>query len=106
MTDLKDKSTEELQKLIEDAHKQLKVIQRSKRKEVIAKIYELAESVGITVEIKKDGKETTKSASPKQPPKYQNPKNPTQKWSGNGRKPNWIELDDSGKPKDEFLIKE
>jgi DNA-binding protein H-NS len=27
---------------------------------------------------------------PKVLPKYQNPKNPTQKWSGRGRQPHWV----------------
>src|SRR6478672_9155537 len=38
-------------------------------------------------------------------PKYQNPKNPTETWSGRGRKPRWLSpLLRSGKKLDDFRI--
>jgi DNA-binding protein H-NS len=42
---------------------------------------------------------------PKVLPKYQNPKNPTEKWSGRGRQPLWVQAQlKSGKKLDRFLI--
>jgi DNA-binding protein H-NS len=38
-------------------------------------------------------------------PKYQNPANPDETWTGRGVAPKWMqELIDSGRSKDEFLI--
>jgi len=42
---------------------------------------------------------------PKVLPKYQNPKNPAEKWSGRGRQPLWVQAQlKSGKKLDRFLI--
>jgi len=42
---------------------------------------------------------------PKVLPKYQNPKNPAEKWSGRGRQPHWVKAQlESGKKLDRFLI--
>ena len=42
---------------------------------------------------------------PKVLPKYQNPKNPTQKWSGRGRQPHWVRAQlKAGKKLDHFRI--
>jgi DNA-binding protein H-NS len=41
----------------------------------------------------------------KSPPKYRNPANPDQTWSGRGRKPGWItEAEAAGRPVSDFLI--
>jgi DNA-binding protein H-NS len=38
-------------------------------------------------------------------PKYQNPKNPTQKWSGRGKQPHWVRAQlKAGKKLDHFRI--
>ena len=42
---------------------------------------------------------------PKVLPKYQNPKNPTQKWSGRGRQPHWVRAQlKAGKKLEHFRI--
>jgi DNA-binding protein H-NS len=42
---------------------------------------------------------------PKVLPKYQNPKNPTEKWSGRGRQPHWVQVQlKAGKELEHFLI--
>jgi DNA-binding protein H-NS len=42
---------------------------------------------------------------PKVSPKYQNPKNPTETWSGRGRQPRWLSPQlRSGKKLDDFRI--
>ena len=38
-------------------------------------------------------------------PKYQNPKNPAEKWSGRGKQPHWLQAQlRAGKPLEHFLI--
>ena len=103
MTDIKNKSLDELHQLIADAQAQLKIVQRSKQKEVIAKIKELAESIGVTVEIHEDSKDS----SAKVPAKYLHPDDYSKTWSGRGMTPKWLKtLVDSGHSKEEFLIKD
>ena len=42
---------------------------------------------------------------PKVLPKYQNPKNPTQKWSGRGKQPHWVRAQlKAGKKLEHFRI--
>jgi DNA-binding protein H-NS len=42
---------------------------------------------------------------PKVLPKYQNPKNPTEKWSGRGKQPHWVQAQlKAGKKLEQFLI--
>jgi len=42
---------------------------------------------------------------PKVLPKYQNPKNPAEKWSGRGKQPHWVKAQlKSGKKLERFLI--
>jgi DNA-binding protein H-NS len=44
-------------------------------------------------------------AYPKVLPKYQNPKNPTEKWSGRGRQPHWVRAQlKAGKRLEHLLI--
>ena len=42
---------------------------------------------------------------PKVRPKYQNPKNPVEKWSGRGKRPHWVQAQlKAGKKLEHFLI--
>ena len=101
MTDIQNKSKEELLALIAEAQTQLEAIKRSHYKEVIAQIKELAASIGVTIDIH----ETSKPTSAKIPAKFSNPDNPSQTWTGQGMAPNWLkELVKQGHNKDEFLI--
>jgi len=101
MTDIQNKSKEELLALIAEAQTQLEAIKRSHYKEVIAKIKELAASIDVTVDIH----ETSKATSAKIPAKFSNPDNPLQTWTGRGMAPKWLkDLVEKGHNKDEFLI--
>ncbi|MBF0275942.1 MAG: H-NS histone family protein [Nitrospinae bacterium] len=67
--------------------------QEEAKKDLKAKMKAMAEASGMTIEeilgIKKDDAGTGKKRkSPK--PKYQNPNNPSETWSGRGRKPRWL----------------
>jgi DNA-binding protein H-NS len=104
MTDFNKLSETEIQALIDNAEKALKEKQTSKRKEVIAKIKELAASIGVSVEIiegdKKSEKKTGKVAA-----KYRNPADPSKTWTGRGLAPKWMQdLLSSGRDKSEFEI--
>lgn len=44
------------------------------------------------------------SKTNKNPPRYANPNNPKQTWSGYGKKPDWIKTLPEGKTKDDYLI--
>jgi DNA-binding protein H-NS len=101
MTEIQNKSQEELLAIIAEAQTQLEALKRSKYKEVIAQIKELAASIGVTVDIH----EASKAASAKVPAKFRNPDNQSQTWTGRGLAPKWLKaLTDSGHDKNEFLI--
>lgn len=107
LTDLAKLTLDELSKVINDAQKVLAEKQKSERKETIAKIHELAASIGVTVTI--DGaKPTARSSSrkgQKVAAKYKNPQNPAETWTGRGVKPRWLRaLTDAGKKIEDFLI--
>jgi DNA-binding protein H-NS len=105
MTDLNALSESELQNVIEAAEKILKDKQISKRKEVVLKIKELAASIGVLVDIHEGEKSVDKRAS-KVAPKYRNPADFSQTWSGRGLPPKWLQLlIAAGRIKAEFEIK-
>ncbi|MGR8936041.1 MAG: H-NS histone family protein [Gammaproteobacteria bacterium] len=102
--DLEGLSENELHDIIENAEKALKVKQESKRKEVHAQIKELAASIGASVEIHEGDKRSVRKGI-KIAPKYQNPHNPSQKWTGRGVAPKWFQaLLDSGMDKTQLEI--
>jgi DNA-binding protein H-NS len=103
MTNLNTLSPAELQSLIKDAQIALEQKQSGMRKDVIAQIKELADSIGVTVEII-DNKKSKRASGPVSV-KYANPNNPSQKWTGRGMKPKWLQaLVDQGHNLDEFLV--
>ena len=100
MTDIQNKSKEELLALIAEAQTQLEAIKRSHYKEVIAQIKELAVSIDVTVDIH----ETNKPKPTKNPAKFRNPDKPSQTWTGRGLASKWLkELVEKGHNKDEYL---
>ena len=104
MKEIHNKSQDELLAIIAEAQIQLEAIKRSKHKEVIAQIKELAASIGVTVEIHEDTKQASKNAAIVKA-KYRNPDNQSQTWTGRGMAPKWLKaLMDQGHDKSEFLI--
>lgn len=103
---LTEMSEAELNSVIENAKKALKDKHESKRKEVLAKIKELASSIGVNVEL--GGESGAKASSRKGssvPIKYRDPSNPNNKWTGRGMKPKWLrELLDNGRDLKDFEI--
>lgn len=86
--DLEKMSIEQLDALISEAEQQRKKKVDEQRKDAIARMKEIADEVGLRFEIsgEKRARKTTQKASPK----YQNPQNPQEVWSGRGRQPHWV----------------
>jgi DNA-binding protein H-NS len=102
---LNDMSEAELSSVIENAKKALKERQDSKRKEVLAKIKELASSIGVSVEIGDSSAKTSSRKGSSVPVKYRDPANSNNKWTGRGMKPKWLkELLDQGRNLKDFEI--
>ncbi|MGH8549443.1 MAG: H-NS family nucleoid-associated regulatory protein [Methylococcales bacterium] len=94
----------DLEDVIAKAEKELQTRKDKKRKEVLTEIKQLAASIGVMVEISESGRRSSRKGQ-KVPPKYQNPANPLQQWSGRGMKPNWLkELVEKGQTLEEFEI--
>ena len=108
MIDLTNKTPEELQNIIAKAQTQLEEMQRSKYKEVVAQIKELAASVGYTVELTEISPEKSAGSSRKGSKvavKYRNPENPKHQWTGRGMQPKWLrELIEQGRSLEEFSV--
>ena len=104
MTNYQDLSDHELQDVIDNAAKALRERQDHKRKEIIAKINLLADSIGVSVEIHDDGKKSSRKGV-KVPIKYRSPDDPSVTWTGRGVTPKWMQaLIDSGREKSEFEV--
>jgi DNA-binding protein H-NS len=119
--DVSGLSAKELKALIAQAEKQqTKVLTRPKAAAMRAKINQYVKEHGYTIEElygavstassetsrKRTGRKPAKSAGSKVAPKYRNPANPSETWSGRGRQPRWLAaLVQKGKEPSEFLIK-
>lgn len=91
--DLETLSREELHKLIADAQKALKTVDARKLAEAKRAAELAAKEHGFSLdEVYQAAGKGSKGA-----PKYANPTDPSQTWTGRGRKPNWlIEAMDNG----------
>lgn len=97
-------SETDLADVIAKAEKELQARKDKKRKEIISEIKQLAASIGVIVDISEQGRRSSRKGQ-KVPPKYQNPDNPLQQWSGRGMKPNWLKaFIDNGQKIEEFEI--
>lgn len=104
-TEMHHLSEEELANVIANAQRALKSKQHGKRREVISKIKELASSIGVSVEIIDEDKPASSLRGAKVPPKYRNPDNHEETWTGRGMKPRWMQAKiEQGRNPEEFLI--
>lgn len=114
--DLKNLSTKELQALKSRVEKALSRAEKKMKEEALRAAKEAARKFGYSLE------EITDEAAPKKPargkakktagkkskapPKYANPSDPSQKWSGRGRQPAWFKAAiEAGANPDDMLIK-
>lgn len=99
--DLNNLSIQELEKVIADARERIE----EKREEAVARaradIERIAASTGYSVEdLLGMGKSRTRAGTRKVvADKYRNPRDPSQSWSGRGKRPRWLQelLDQGGK---------
>lgn len=99
--DLNNLSIQELEKVIADARERIE----EKREEAVARaradIERIAASTGYSVEdLLGMGKSRTRVSTRKVvADKYRNPRDPSQSWSGRGKRPRWLQelLDQGGK---------
>lgn len=104
MTDYQKLSESELQAVIDSAEKALKNIQANKRKDVIARIKELAASIDVVVEIHEDDKRSVRKGV-KVPVKYRHPEESEKTWTGRGVMPKWLKaLINAGHDRSEFEV--
>ena len=78
--------------------------QEAARKAALAQIKELAAGLGMTVKdlLASQGK---RGAGPKGEPKYRNPDNPEQTWTGKGTRPGWfVAAQERGIAREDMLI--
>ncbi|OUD15457.1 H-NS family nucleoid-associated regulatory protein [Thioflexithrix psekupsensis] len=85
----------ELQDLIEVQDKVaelLKSRQKEEKKSLIEQIREMADKAGLEIDnvVWADEIKRKQKSRKLYPPKYYNPQNPTQTWTGLGRQPSWI----------------
>ena len=99
--DLAKMSDEELKDLENAIRRERVRRENARKKEAEKKIKEIAAAAGLSVEI---ASAPSKGKAPKGalPPKYRNPDDPTQTWSGRGKRPAWFKaaLDKGIKPED------
>jgi DNA-binding protein H-NS len=107
MIDFQNMNEKELQAIIEKAEKALRLLQNNKRKDVMAKMRELAASINVSVEIvESDNKLTERKGSPV-PVKYRHPDDAEKTWTGRGVMPTWLKtLVDAGHDRSEFQVEQ
>ncbi|MGJ8604460.1 MAG: H-NS family nucleoid-associated regulatory protein [Marivita sp.] len=100
--DLDNMSKDELKKLIKDAEKSLKTIQTRRLTEAKKAAESAAKEYGFSLDELLSGPPKKGSKSE---PKFRNPANPEQTWTGKGRKPNWVnDALSAGKTMDDLKI--
>lgn len=96
--DLKSMSRKQLEKHLKDVKKALQDAQARDRREAKKAAQKAAAEFGFSLDElsetdnapRKTRKTKQKSAGPKSKPKFANPTDPKQTWTGKGRQPNWF----------------
>src|SRR6056297_408447 len=83
--DLDNMTLEELRTLRRDVDAAIKSFEKRKKKEALVAAQKAAQEHGFSLDEIMSGKAGTKGA-----PKYANPENAEQTWTGRGRQPQWI----------------
>ncbi|MBF0140007.1 MAG: H-NS histone family protein [Magnetococcales bacterium] len=108
-SNFEDLPLEELVSLSTDLDQIIKKKRREKSKQIRTQMNELARVAGFeSVEEfmeSQGGRMTRSDKGIKLPPKYRNPDNHEQTWSGKGPTPKWLrDLESQGRNRDQFLI--
>ncbi|WP_102223902.1 H-NS histone family protein [Acidimangrovimonas sediminis] len=104
-TDLNNLSLKELKELQSKVAKAIASYEERQKKDAIAQLEEKAREMGFSLAELTGTQVGTKRKRSVSAPKYANPADPTETWTGRGRKPNWmIEALKAGKSPDDLLI--
>lgn len=88
---LENMSRKELEKLSKQVQKALKSVDTVEKRKALEAAKQAAAEYGYSLaEITQGSGKLSASAKPKRPPKYFNPKDKSQTWSGSGRQPFWF----------------
>ena len=94
--DLNAMNADELKDLKKDLQKQMRAVERAmgsfkdrQRKAALAAAEKAVAELGFSLSDLTGGSKS-KGAKSKSAPKYRNPDNPDQTWTGRGRRPDWI----------------
>ena len=99
--DLSAMSKADLQKLQKDVAKAIETFDDRARQEALSALEAQAKEMGFSLS-ELTGAKKSKTVNP---PKYRNPANPDQTWTGRGRQPAWIKAAiDAGADITEFAI--
>lgn len=89
--DLSNMSVAQLRELQEQLKKELTQRESQERAQAIEKIQAIAKSVGSTVEeLMAGAKAVAKAPGATVAPRYRNPADGAQQWTGRGRQPKWV----------------
>lgn len=108
-TALEDKTETELREQIAAAQRALDQLIAKRARQTLKEARRLAAEVGYEVEFRKVGKTAgagkATGSRAKVAPKYRNPNDPDETWSGRGRQPKWMQrLQAEGMTLDELVI--
>lgn len=89
--DLTGMSLEDLKKLRRDVDKAIVGFEAKKRKDALKAVEQVAREYGVDLAdiVGETKKRKSTGAGSKGAPKYRNPDDPSQTWSGRGRQPAW-----------------
>lgn len=105
--DLNTMSHKELEKLLADVKAAIKNAQTRDRREARKAAEKAAAEYGFSLDELSGGAGAKTSGKAKRPsePKFANPENPSQTWTGKGRQPKWyVEAISAGKSPDDLEI--
>ena len=95
--DLENMSHAELQAIVEKAQQRIVQLQRSRRSEIRTKVNNLLKAEGFTFDelygnsSRRSASEPAVKARTTVKPKYRNPADATQTWTGRGKRPRWFQ---------------
>ncbi len=82
-------TVEELQKLARDIEAEIERRQEAERERLMAQVRDAATRYGMSLE--QFLRPPAKKRRTRPEPKYRNPNNPKQTWSGRGKQPDWVQ---------------
>lgn len=107
---LDELSIDELHQLVKDAEKAIERRKQTQAKQALEEVKKLASARGFDLDdliamMHGNQSGSAKKVTTKAPPKYRDPANPDNTWSGRGKPPKWMDAAvKGGKSKADFLI--